>query len=116
MEVKMNRPNTHMLALLVAVGVGVILSGCASTRIKRLSGTEFLNQAIEIDQLNSFHWTTYVGMSNKRAYLEFGYPALVGRGTRTTLFWTQLSELPDDVVEKLKSGNSPWKPWRRERE
>jgi len=54
---------------------------------------------------------TYIGNSRQRAYLEYSHPAFVGKGTRTTVFWTPMSDLPDDLVQKLKAGNPPWKPW-----
>lgn len=107
----MKRIATHTMALLVGIAAGLLLSGCASTRVKRLSGSEFMNQAGQIEQHNSFHWTAYVGSSAQRAYLEFGYPAFIGDGVRTTVFWTPLSELPDGISKKLKEGIPPWKPW-----
>ena len=108
---KMKRIATHSVAVLVGVIAGIILSGCAGTRIKRLSGPEFVNRAQQIEQVSSFSWMTYIGSSRQRAYLEFGHPAFVGKGTRTTVFWTPMSELPDDIVQELKEGNPPWKPW-----
>lgn len=86
-------------------------SGCASTRIERLSGPEFMSQADQISQLSSFHWTSYIGSSAGRAYLEFGRPAVLGNGSRTTVFWAPLSELPRDIAAKIKAGAPPWTPW-----
>ena len=107
----MKRIATYTMTLIVGIATGLVLSGCASTRIKQLSGAEFVDQADEIEQMNSFHWTTYVGRSSQRAYLEFGHPAFIGKGVRTTLFWTPLSELPDEISKKLKEGDVPWKSW-----
>lgn len=103
------RKNQKSLILLVLLVLSIFLCGCASTRIKRLSGKEFLAQAKEIEQINSLYWTTYVGSSSERAYLEHGYPAFAGNGTITTVLWTPLSELPDEIVQELKIGASPWK-------
>ena len=107
----MKRLATHTLTLLVGVVLGLLLSGCASTRITQVSGTEFLNRAKEIEGLSSFSWMAYIGRSGQRAYLESGHPAFLGSGTQTTVLWTPLSELPDDIAEQLKAGNPPWKPW-----
>ena len=111
----MKRIATHSLVALIGVAVGLLLSGCASTRIKRLSGADFLNQAEQMKQITSFHWTSYIGSSAQRAYLEFGRPSylynIIGKGTRTTVYWTELSELPEDIAGQLKAGNPPWKPW-----
>jgi len=109
---------THSLVALVGVAIGLFLSGCASTRITRLSGAEFVNQAKQIEQVSSFHWTTYVGSSTQRAYLEYGRPSLmyniIGKETRTTVYWTELSELPKDIADQLRTGTPPWKPWSTE--
>jgi hypothetical protein len=102
-------PSTVLLA---GVVLAFSLSGCASTKIERLSGQEFLRQANQISQMNSFQWTSYVGSSPDRAYLEYGYPALIGRGARITVYWTFLSELPSDIAAQLKAGNPPWTPWQ----
>jgi hypothetical protein len=107
----MKRIATHALVALIGVAVGLLLSGCTSTRIKRLSGADFINQAEQMKQVTSFHWTTYIGSSTQRAYLEFGHPAFIGKGTRTTVYWTELSELPEDIAGQLKAGNPPWKSW-----
>jgi hypothetical protein len=52
----------------------------------------------------------YIGHSHQRAYLESGHPAFVGKGTKTIVLWTPLSESPDELVKKLKAENPPWKP------
>lgn len=108
---KMKTIPTYTLTLLVGVIAGVLLSGCAGTRIKQLSGMEFQNRAKEMEVVSSFSWMTYIGHSHQRAYLESGHPAFVGKGTRTTVLWTPLSELPDELVQKLKAGTPPWTPW-----
>jgi len=114
----MNRIATYSLAAVAGVTLGIMLTGCASTRIKQLSGAEFMNRAEQMKEISSFHWTTYIGSSQQRAYLEFGRPALmyniIGKETRTTVYWTELSELPEDISEQLRAGTPPWKPWRPE--
>jgi hypothetical protein len=102
--------STRVAVLLVGATLGFLLSGCASTTIKRLSGPEFVRQANQIGQLNSAHWTSYIGSSPGRAYLEFGYPAPFGKGSRTKVCWTLLSDLPPDLASKLKAGDPPRKP------
>lgn len=110
----MKRIAKYSLAVVVGVALGLLVSGCASTRVKRLSGPEFLNQAEQITQVNSAHWTAYIGSSSQRAYLEFGRPAalynIIGKGIRTTVYWTELSELPEGIAGQLKAGTPPWKP------
>lgn len=101
----------HAAAVLIGVTAGLSLSGCAGTGIKRLSGAEFVSRARQIEQVSSFSWLTYIGNSGQRAYLESGHPAFVGAGTRTTVFWTPLSDLPDELAQQLKAGTPPWTPW-----
>ena len=89
--------------IVLAVAAGSLVSGCASTSIERLSGPAFVRQANEVQQLNSGYWTSYVGCSSSRAYLEYAHPAYIGSGTRTTVYWTELLDLPDDFVAKLEA-------------
>lgn len=107
----MKRIATHILAAAAGVTIGFFLSGCASTQIRRLSGADFVQQAKQTEQISSLIWTTYIGSSGQRAYLELMQPALIGKGVRTTIFWTPLPELPDEVAIRLKEGNPPWAPW-----
>ena len=115
---KLKRITTHSLAVIAGMTISILLSGCASTRIKQLSGADFVVQAQRMEHISSFHWTTYIGSSKQRAYLEFGRPSLlyniIGKQTRTTVYWTELSELPEDTAGQLKAGKSPWKPWHSE--
>jgi|GEM_PF-1164686 len=92
--------------------VGFLITGCAGTRIEQLSGSEFLKQAEQTNQISSFNWTSYIGSSEQRAYLEYGYPAFIGKGMRVTLYWTPISELPSNIVTQIKAGIPPWKNWR----
>jgi hypothetical protein len=110
-DMNMKRMTTRTLPLVVAVSIGLMFSGCAATQIKQLSGTDFVAQAKQMEFVSSYDWTAYIGKSKQRAYLEYGHPALIGSGMQTTVYWVPLSELPDDVVQKLNAGNPPWKPW-----
>ena len=99
-------------SVILAVGVGAIsLTGCACTRIKQLSGDEFRKEAQRTDQMNSFRYTSFIGNTHQRAYLESGYPAFIGKGMRTTVYWTPLSELPTNLVAQMKAGTPPWTNW-----
>jgi hypothetical protein len=107
----MTKSAIFIVVVLFSLYLSSIISGCAGTNIKRLTGAEFLNQAKQIELPNSFYWTTYIGISKQRAYLEYGYPAFIGEGMRTTILWTPLAELPKQIVNQLKTGTSPWKSW-----
>jgi len=89
------------VAFALGMGLTLILSGCAGTRIRRLSGPDFAERLDPDVPVSSFHWTTYVGQSVHRAYLEVGRPALLGRGVRTTVYWAPVPELPADFEPPL---------------
>jgi hypothetical protein len=92
----------------------IFLTGCASTTINHVSADEFLIKAKQIEQMTSAIWTTYIGSSQTRAYLEYGDVLTFGKGTRTIVYWTELNELPKDIAEKLKEGKPPWIPWQEQ--
>lgn len=102
---------THISVLVVGIALGMMVASCAGTRIRQLSRDEFLKEARRTEQVNSFRYTDYIGSTPQRAYLESGYPALIGRGMRTTVYWVPVSELPSDIVSQLKSGIPPWTNW-----
>lgn len=108
----MKRMLTLTFAIVLGTIAGATFSGCAGTRIRQVPATDFVTRAEEIERVSSFNWTTYIGSTRGRAYLEYAHPSVVGKGTRTTVFWTPLSDLPDELAEKLKAGTPPWKPWQ----
>ena len=95
------------IAVLVGVLIGISLTGCTSTRIKQVSAADFVVQFQRMEQISSFHSATYIGSSKQRAYLEFKHPSLlyniIGKQTRTTVYWTELSELPEDIAGQCMS-------------
>jgi len=98
-------------ATVAAAIAGLLLTGCTGTRIKRLSGPAFLKQAEQTEQVGSFVWTSYIGSTQQKAYLEYGHPAFIGGGMQTTVYWTPLSELPTNIVAQIKTGTRPWTNW-----
>jgi hypothetical protein len=102
-------------SLIVAVLISMIfLPGCGGTRIEHVSAPEFLEHAKQIEQMNSATWTTYIGSSQTRAYLEYGDVLASGGKSRTIVYWTELEKLPEDVSKELKAGKSPWVPWQEQ--
>lgn len=106
-----NNDMKKMMIIGMSVGFGALATlmiGCASTRVKEVSGSEFLKHAQQTDLMGSFAWTSYIGSTHDRAYLEYGHPAFIGNGMHVTVFWTPLSELPANVVTQIKNGVRPW--------
>jgi len=102
-----------MVPLLVVVASGIFLAGCASTKIKRISGDAFVEHAKACEYLGSFSWNTYIGVSDQNAYLEAGHPAFIGKGNQVTVYWTPLSELPQTLSDQLENGTPPWTNWNK---
>jgi hypothetical protein len=100
------------LALILTTGGSLaLLAGCASTKIKCLTGDEFVKHAEACEYAGSFSWNTYIGVSSQNVYLESGHPAFIGKGIQTTVYWTPLSELPEELSKQLKNKNPPWTNW-----
>lgn len=106
----MKRIATHSLATVVGIAIGILLSGCASTRIKHVNAQEFVERAKVIEQMNSAMWMTYVGSSHSRAYLEFQDMLTLSGKPATVVYWTELDGLPKQLADQLKMGTSPWTP------
>ena len=71
-----------------------------------------MKKAELISEMNSAIGCQYIGISQRRAYLEYWDVIGSGNDGRTIVFWTQLTELPSNVVQQLRAGTPPWKPWR----
>ena len=97
--------------MIFVTALALLMVGCASTRIRQLSGEEFIQKAKSMETVSSFNWATYIGSTGKRAYLEYGEAPFMFHGNRTTVYWTTLSDLPDEVADQLRAGNSPWRSW-----
>ena len=108
---KMKRTVMWLVTVALCVSYAVIIAGCASTKIKRVSGKEFVKHAEYVDRLGSFTWETYIGVSDPRAYLEYGHPAFIGKGDMITIYWTTLEDLPGNLASQLKAGSPPWTNW-----
>jgi len=98
-----------------AAVMAVALSGCATNGLKHLDAQAFVKRAEQIEESHSARWTRYVGVSGTRAYLEYGDMfGPLGR-SRTIVYWTELDGLPPSLVERLRTGDSPWTHARRSR-
>lgn len=76
----------------------------------KLSGKAFVAQAEDITRIHSLRWSSYIGTSGGRVYLEF---IPLGR-SRPIVYWTNLSELPPDLSARLEAGEVPWEsPMKR---
>lgn len=96
------------LSLLVAVSLTVLFSGCAGTRIRKVSGEEFQRLAGQTDILGSFAQYSYIGNTQDRVYLEYQHPSFIGKGVQLTVYWTFTNDLPSGLVEEIQKGQKPW--------
>jgi len=81
----------------------MFLTGCACTRIRQVSGHEFLERAKQCNVTGNVEKVTFTGITMENAYLRYEYPASIGNGKIITLYWTPLSELPRHRLAELKS-------------
>ena len=82
--------------------------GCSNTQIKHLNATSFINQAQEIEQMNSAYKTSYIGKTDSRIYLEY-YTGVTSTGKgKTIIYWTELENLSDDQLKII--GNKSEEP------
>ncbi len=91
-----------MLALVIC---SVAFVSCST--VKHVNASTFLEIADEIDEMNTMSATSFIGTSSSRVYLERWRKALLFE-SEITVYWTSITELPDDVVFQLKAGRNPW--------
>jgi hypothetical protein len=110
-----NNPANSLIILCILIAV-TFSTGCATTSLQHLSADEFLEYAKEIEVISSGSWIEYVGISNDRAYLEFNTLFVwFGGDKKTTVYWTELNELPPSVAKQLNDGTPPWAPWDKQK-
>lgn len=95
-------------ALKILAGIFLLFVFCGLVDqlwcLRRLDGSDFVTRAWETERSNSATDMSYIGVSGNRAYLQYWS---FGRW-QDIVYWTPLSELPDDLVARLKAGDPPW--------
>ncbi len=99
--------------LLIVFLSGVFVGACS--RIEHLSSQAFLKQAKQIENMNSATQTVYLGRSQERVYLET-WSAYRFLKPKRIVYWTFLSDLPDEIAAKIRKGKNPWTPWEDQTE
>ena len=103
------------MKLFLSIILLAVFTGCSSTKIHHLNSEEFLNQAELTDGLCSSVGVQYIGASHNRVYLEtYTFSLNPFRDSITIIHWTELEGLPLEIVEQIRSGNSPWKTTEHE--
>lgn len=105
----MNKLGPSLLIVATTIIVTFAAAGCSSLR--KVSGPEFLDQAKLITWPTSIYSANYIGITTDRAYIEQSRVNFIGKGFRTVVYWTPISELPDDIAKQLKAGHPPWVPF-----
>ena len=108
------KTKTFLAPLAATTVLLCLLPGCASTRLTYLEPEAFVRQGKEMERVHSAQWVQLVGASSTRAYLEYQDLLTWNGNPRTVVYWTRLDALPDEIQRPLKSGQSPWQPWRPE--
>ena len=92
--------------------VATLAHGCCA--IKHLDTKTFLAEASKIEYASSIGFTEYVGHSRDRIYLQDYQGLRTGFKyfwPKTMIYWTELNGLPDEMLNTVKSGQSPWVPF-----
>jgi hypothetical protein len=92
----------------IPLAVCLILAGCGGTHIKHLNAKEFIARGAP-ERRGSADWTTYIGSTSSRVYLEYGTVVTLFSHLRTVVYWTELKNLPPDIAKRIRSGQNPWK-------
>ena len=90
-----------MKKLLFTISIWLFIS-CSSTSISHLSTEEFITHVNDMDRMNSAYWTSYIGETDNRIYLEYGTMISSFSKTRTIVYWTEKDKIPKQIIEKLK--------------
>ena len=103
-------------SILLLALLAVALSGCSTNRFVHLDAQGFQQQAERMEQPESLLRYSYIGTSVDRVYLEQIDSLSLRSKPTTTVFWTELNELPEDIRAQLQLGESPWTPWNQKAE
>jgi hypothetical protein len=101
--------NTSKYIFGVAVGcfAMVWLNGCASTKLRYVEPENFIE--VSRHASGGSCKVTYLGTSDNRIYCEFmnviDWNSFLSRSKKTTytVYWTDLDEVPQEVVKELES-------------
>ena len=96
-------------ALVVATACSTTFLGCGDVR--QLDAPQFLDQAKQINEMHTIKNTELIGVAGDRVYLEYWSKSFF-YGSNYTIYWTQLSKLPEELASDLKAGKNPWKSER----
>ena len=97
----------------VAIGflTMVLLNGCASTKLHYLEPEDFIEVSKQSSDGSSCK-LTYLGTSDNHIYCEFmniiNWNSFLNWSKKTTytVYWTDVNEVPQDVVKELESKRS----------
>jgi hypothetical protein len=99
-----------MACMIVGLTLG-LAAGCANTGIKHISADKFIREAKTMEQMNSASGTFYIGASSTRAYVERSGLYKLFACHEAIVYWTELENLPVEMVDQLRTGTPPWRPW-----
>jgi len=102
----MKRKRVVAVAVLVVLTLAVLTALGSCQNLKHVDGSEFLQRAESIG--NPWTDSKLIGATNVDVYLESGVLNPLA-GWRKIVYWTELANLPAEIVAKLRAGTNPWK-------
>jgi hypothetical protein len=89
-------------AALLAVLLGVVFALHSCSSIDRVSAPEFQRALERANAPESMHAFSPIGVTGQRAYIEH-WSLVPILGEPTTVLWTPVSELPPELLAKLRT-------------
>ncbi|VAW72191.1 hypothetical protein MNBD_GAMMA12-2066 [hydrothermal vent metagenome] len=104
----MSRINVmYYILFIVMIGLILYISSASADRLKKGEGDDLAKLVKIASTLNSAQWVSYVGITKKRLYIEYGTSVHTGsfftKEPSYTLYWFLRSEVSKHQVEILKS-------------
>ena len=88
-------------ATAAGLATAALLTGLGCSQVRHVSASRFLTEAKYVGLQGTARETHFSGTADGKAYLR-RWEILPLVGERILIFWTPLSELPNDIVEQLR--------------
>ena len=97
-------------ALRVSLGTALLVAGIAlfasCSTLKHVSASRFLELTEQIPLVETIRDTSFIGSTESRVYLQHWQK--VPFMPEIIVYWTYVSDLPEELASELRSGRNPW--------
>jgi hypothetical protein len=109
------------ISLLVLVMIVYLFSNAHADSIEHITAEDFLKTVDYIGIPGSVTLTTFIGATKTRVYLEYetvitlAHILHLKKEPTYIVYWIGLDELPKEVSDNIKAGQSPWIPFNHKK-